>query len=81
MEIKREAHGERRSGYLLQIQFHRGEKFAMYLEEDGQWALEFLCEERSRAEIMFVQVMKGELSPLHLADFCQDEKGKTEIFG
>ena len=68
---------------LLCLQFERAIRYAMYIEDGEEFALELLGNQRKEAEKIFDLAVRGGLSPLHLREVAMDhavEEEWMEIF-
>ena len=57
---------------FLQIQIGTVRRFALYVEEKGEMALELMSGERDQAEQDFLVAVDGAIAPCHLKDWSQD---------
>lgn len=64
---------------LLCLQFERALSYALYIECEEEHALELIGTQRKDAQELFVQAVRGELSPIHLREVAEDST-KLEIF-
>lgn len=69
-----------RRGYLVCLFLGGGMQYLICLEDEGEWAMTLAGEDRSLAESMYERAWCGSLSPMHLEDFCRDERREAEIF-
>ena len=58
---------------LLCLQFERAIRYAMYIEDGEEFALELLGNQRKEAEKIFDLAVRGGLSPLHLREVAMDQ--------
>ena len=54
--------------------------YAIYVQKGEDIAMEIVGKNEERAEELFEQIVKGELSPIHLGDYIADKALETEIF-
>ena len=63
---------------LLCLQFERAIRYAMYIEDGEEFALELLGNQRKEAEKIFDLAVRGGLSPLHLREVAMDQAVEEE---
>ena len=77
LEARRE---KGREGYLISLGIGRGRMCVIYLANEDGWAMAESFSDPSTARDLFLRAWESELSPIHLKNFCEDEKKRTEIF-
>ena len=69
---------------FLSLQFERALGYAVYIERGDAYALELIGNKRRESEKIFRQIVRGELSPMHLREVAADQTvicpEKLEIF-
>lgn len=84
MEMKAELRtvdrGEGRETALISLRVGKGRMHVMYLSNEEGWAMAALSSDPAEAMRSYRRATEGELSPLHLENFCEDEQKRTEIF-
>ena len=59
---------------LLCLQFERAIRYAIYIDDEEKVALELIGNQRREAQMLFEDVVRGELSPVHLRDVASDQR-------
>ena len=71
---------QREEGALIKISVLGACVYAIYLKNGRDRAMETVGEDGERAEWIFEQVVKGELSPIHLRDYISDKALEVQLF-
>ncbi len=67
-------------GYaLLCLQFERAIRYAIYIEREDAFALEIVGSKRKDAQKLFEDVLRSELSPIHLHEVAFDQRQGEEV--
>ena len=77
------AKSEGREYALLCLQFERAVRYALYIEDGEEIALELIGSQRKEAQKIFEAAVRGTLSPIHLREVAFDrnaEETLMEIF-